>query len=102
MVPSMVQRVISSASTNTARTLAPSSFHPENNKTASIDRIIDEVFFSQCSANERDYWISKMGLKLDRKYPMKSKLDPATTPAQKYSQFQEGLRHVLTISKDEL
>ena len=43
-----------------------------------------------------------MGLKLDRKYPMKSKLDPATTPAQKYSQFQEGLRHVLTISKDEL
>jgi len=33
---------------------------------------------------------------------MKSKLDPATTPAQKYKTFQEGLRKVLTVSKDEL
>jgi len=33
---------------------------------------------------------------------MKSKLDSDTTPAQKYRQFQDGLRHILTISKDEL
>jgi hypothetical protein len=33
---------------------------------------------------------------------MKSKLDPATTPAQKYRTFQEGLRQVLTVSKDDL
>jgi hypothetical protein len=33
---------------------------------------------------------------------MKSKLDSATTPAQKYRTFQEGLRRVLTVSKDEL
>jgi hypothetical protein len=33
---------------------------------------------------------------------MKSKLDPETTPAQKYSQFQEGLKHVLTVSKIDL
>ncbi len=33
---------------------------------------------------------------------MKSKLDPDTTPAQKYQQFQTGLRHVLTVSKAEL
>jgi hypothetical protein len=33
---------------------------------------------------------------------MKSKLDPTTTPAQKYKTFQEGLRQVLTVSKDEL
>jgi hypothetical protein len=33
---------------------------------------------------------------------MKSKPDPDTTPAQKYKQFQEGLRQVLTVSKDEL
>lgn len=33
---------------------------------------------------------------------MKSKLDSDTTPAQKYRQFQSGLRHVLTVSKDEL
>jgi hypothetical protein len=33
---------------------------------------------------------------------MKSKLDPDTTPAQKYRQFQGGLRHVLTVSKAEL
>ena len=33
---------------------------------------------------------------------MKSKLDPTTTPAQKYRQFQDGLRQVLTVSKAEL
>jgi hypothetical protein len=33
---------------------------------------------------------------------MKSKLDTDTTPAQKYRQFQTGLRQVLTVSKDEL
>ncbi|HEU0049661.1 MAG TPA: hypothetical protein VFQ43_18885 [Nitrososphaera sp.] len=33
---------------------------------------------------------------------MKSKLDPDTTPAQKYKAFQEGLRRVLTVSKDDL
>jgi len=33
---------------------------------------------------------------------MKSKLDPDTTPAQKYRTFQEGLRQVLTVSKEEL
>jgi hypothetical protein len=33
---------------------------------------------------------------------MKSKLDPDTTPAHKYKQFQTGLRQVLTVSKDEL
>ncbi len=33
---------------------------------------------------------------------MKSKLDSDTTPAQKYKQFQSGLRTVLTVSKDEL
>ena len=33
---------------------------------------------------------------------MKSKLDPDTTPAQKYKQFQSGLRHVLSVPKTEL
>jgi hypothetical protein len=33
---------------------------------------------------------------------MKSIPDPDTTPAQKYRQFQGGLRQVLTISKEEL
>jgi len=33
---------------------------------------------------------------------MKSKLDADTTPAQKYRQFQEGLKHVLTVSKTDL
>jgi hypothetical protein len=33
---------------------------------------------------------------------MKSKLDSDTTPAQKYRQFQSGLRQVLTVSKQEL
>jgi hypothetical protein len=33
---------------------------------------------------------------------MKSKLDTDTTPAQKYKQFQSGLRQVMTISKEEL
>jgi hypothetical protein len=33
---------------------------------------------------------------------MKSKLDTDTTPAQKYRQFQSDLRHVLTVSKEEL
>jgi hypothetical protein len=33
---------------------------------------------------------------------MKSKLDTDTTPAQKYRQFQDGLRQVLAVSKTEL
>jgi hypothetical protein len=33
---------------------------------------------------------------------MKSKLDTDTTPAQKFRQFQEGVRQVLTVSKTEL
>jgi len=33
---------------------------------------------------------------------MKSKLDSDTTPAQKYRQFEAGLRQVLTVSKTEL
>jgi hypothetical protein len=33
---------------------------------------------------------------------MKSKLDTDTTPAQKYKQFQSGLRQVMTVSKEEL
>ncbi len=33
---------------------------------------------------------------------MKSKLDSDTTPAQKYKQFESGLRQVLTVSKTEL
>jgi len=33
---------------------------------------------------------------------MKSKLDTDTTPAQKYRQFQSGLRQVLTVSKADL
>lgn len=33
---------------------------------------------------------------------MKSIPDPDTTPAQKYRQFEDGLRHVLTVSKTEL
>jgi hypothetical protein len=33
---------------------------------------------------------------------MKSKLDSDTTPAQKYRQFQGGLRHIMTVSKEEL
>jgi len=33
---------------------------------------------------------------------MKSKLDTETTPAQKFRQFQDGLRHVLTVSKTDL
>jgi len=33
---------------------------------------------------------------------MKSKLDPGTTPAQKYRNFQDGLQQVLTVSKSEL
>jgi hypothetical protein len=41
-----------------------------------------------------------MNLRYDGR--MKSKLDSDTTPAQKYKTFQEGLRHVLTVSKDEL
>ena len=31
-----------------------------------------------------------------------SKLDPNTTSAQKYRQFENDLRHVLTVSKSEL
>jgi hypothetical protein len=33
---------------------------------------------------------------------MKSKLDPTTTPQQKYDTFESGLRRFLTVSKDEL
>jgi hypothetical protein len=33
---------------------------------------------------------------------MKSKLDPQTTPAQKFARFQGALRRVLTVSKDDL
>jgi hypothetical protein len=33
---------------------------------------------------------------------MKSKLDPDTTPEQKFSQFEAGMRQVLTVSKTEL
>ena len=33
---------------------------------------------------------------------MKSKLDPDTTPEQKFRQFQDGMRQVLTVSKTEL
>lgn len=33
---------------------------------------------------------------------MKPKSDTDTTPAQKYRQFEDGLRHILTVSKDEL
>jgi hypothetical protein len=33
---------------------------------------------------------------------MKSKLDPSTTPEQKFSRFQSALRRVLTVSKDDL
>jgi hypothetical protein len=33
---------------------------------------------------------------------MKSKLDTDTTPAQKYQQFEAGMRQVLTVSKTEL
>jgi hypothetical protein len=33
---------------------------------------------------------------------MKSKLDPQTTPEQKFARFQNALRRVLTVSKDDL
>jgi hypothetical protein len=33
---------------------------------------------------------------------MKSKLDPQTTPAQKFARFQRALRRVLHVSKDDL
>lgn len=33
---------------------------------------------------------------------MKSKLDPITTPEQKFALFQSALRRVLTVSKDDL
>jgi hypothetical protein len=33
---------------------------------------------------------------------MKSKLDPTTTPEQKFARFQNALRRVLTVSKDDL
>jgi len=33
---------------------------------------------------------------------VKSKLDPTTTPEQKLARFQGALRHVLTVSKDDL
>jgi hypothetical protein len=33
---------------------------------------------------------------------MKAKLDPQTTPEQKFSRFQNALRRVLSVSKDDL
>jgi hypothetical protein len=33
---------------------------------------------------------------------MKSKLDTDTTPRQKFTKFESGLRQFLTVSKDEL
>jgi hypothetical protein len=33
---------------------------------------------------------------------MKSKLDPQTTPEQKFSRFQGALRDVLQVTKDDL
>jgi hypothetical protein len=33
---------------------------------------------------------------------MKAKLDPTTTPEQKFARFQDALRRVLTVSKDDL
>ncbi|HEU0047555.1 MAG TPA: hypothetical protein VFQ43_08120 [Nitrososphaera sp.] len=33
---------------------------------------------------------------------MKSKLDPTTTPKQKFARFQEALRGVLQVSKSDL
>jgi hypothetical protein len=33
---------------------------------------------------------------------MKAKLDPQTTPEQKFARFQNALRRVLTVSKDDL
>jgi len=60
----MVQRVISSESINAALTVDLSSHHPDNNKTASLDRIIDEIFLSLCSSEEREFWINKMSLEV--------------------------------------
>jgi hypothetical protein len=45
-------------------TAAPSSFQPERSNEISFDGIIDEVLLSECSAEERNYWIEKMGFKL--------------------------------------
>jgi hypothetical protein len=39
---------------------------------------------------------------LDYDEPMKSRLDPQTTPEQKMKCFQTALRRVLTVSKDDL
>jgi hypothetical protein len=43
---------------------------------------------------------------VQRKYAMidrmKSKLDPQTTPEQKFARFQDGLRQALAVSKDDL
>jgi hypothetical protein len=33
---------------------------------------------------------------------MKAKLDPQTTPKQKFARFQNALRSVLQVSKDDL
>jgi hypothetical protein len=33
---------------------------------------------------------------------MKAKLDPLTTPEQKFARFQSALRRVLTVSKEDL
>jgi hypothetical protein len=41
-------------------------------------------------------------LKLCMMGRMKSKLDPTTTPEQKFTRFQGALRRVLTVSKDDL
>ena len=46
----------------------------------------------------------KLSIKVKRRYDgrMKSKLDPTTTPEQKFARFQGELRQALTVSKDEL
>jgi hypothetical protein len=33
---------------------------------------------------------------------MKARLDPTTTPEQKFARFQSALRQVLSVSKDDL
>jgi hypothetical protein len=65
--PSMMQMVILSSAINKALTVRPSVFQPESSSITSVDGIIDEVFLSVCSPEERNYWIKKMGLKLTEK-----------------------------------
>jgi hypothetical protein len=44
----------------------------------------------------------RIHLKLRYDGRMKSKLDPQTTPEQKFARFQGALRDVLQVSKDDL